>query len=41
MYFYIENKFMVPRDKIPEKLVEFQEGLERIFGAGSQLMERS
>jgi hypothetical protein len=39
IYFYIENKFKVPRDKIPEKLAEFQGGLEKIFGAGSQFIE--
>jgi hypothetical protein len=39
VYFYMENKFRVPRDKIPEKLAEFQGGLEKIFGAGSQFIE--
>ena len=35
----MENMFKVSRDKIPEKLAEFQEGLEKIFGAGSQFIE--
>lgn len=35
----MENKFKVPRDKIPEKIAEFQGGLEKIFGAGSQFIE--
>ena len=39
VYFYMENMFKVSRDKIPEKLAEFQEGLEKIFGAGSQFIE--
>jgi hypothetical protein len=39
VYFYMENKFKVSRDKIPEKLAEFQGGLEKIFGAGSQFIE--
>jgi hypothetical protein len=39
IYFHIENKFKVPRDKIPENLAEFQGGLEKIFGAGAQFIE--
>jgi hypothetical protein len=39
VYFYMENKFKVTRDKIPEKLAEFQGGLEKIFGVGSQFIE--
>ena len=32
IYFHIENKFCVARNEIPENLVEFQGGLEKIFG---------
>lgn len=39
IYFHIENKFKVPREKIPENLTEFQGGLENIFGAGAQFIE--
>ena len=39
IYFHIENKFKVPRDKIPENLEDFQGGLEKIFGAGAQFIE--
>ncbi len=39
IYFHIEHNFKVPRDKIPENLVEFQGGLEKIFGAGAQFIE--
>jgi hypothetical protein len=39
IYFHIENKFSVTRNTIPENLVEFQGGLEKIFGAGAQFME--
>jgi hypothetical protein len=39
IYFHIENKFKVARDKIPDNLVEFQGGLEKIFGAGAQFIE--
>jgi hypothetical protein len=39
IYFYIENNFKLSRDEIPENLLEFQGGLERIFGAGAQYIE--
>jgi hypothetical protein len=39
IYFYIENQFSVPRNEIPRNLQQFQEGLERIFGAGVQFVE--
>jgi hypothetical protein len=39
IYFHIENKFSVARNEIPENLVEFQGGLEKIFGTGARLIE--
>jgi hypothetical protein len=39
IYFHIEYNFKVPRDRIPENLVEFQGGLEKIFGEGAQYIE--
>ena len=39
IYFHIENKFSVARNEIPENLVEFQRGLEKIFGTGAQFIE--
>ena len=39
IYFHIENKFSVTRNEIPENLVEFQGGLEKIFGAGARFIE--
>jgi hypothetical protein len=38
-YFYIENQFHVTRNEIPRNLQQFQEGLERIFGAGVRFIE--
>jgi len=38
-YFHIENKFNVARKDIPENLQEFQDGLEKIFGAGARFIE--
>lgn len=39
IYFHIEKKFSVRRNEIPENLVEFQGGLEKIFGAGARFIE--
>jgi len=39
IYFHIANKFSVARNEIPENLVEFQGGLEKIFGAGARFIE--
>jgi hypothetical protein len=38
-YFHIENKFKVARKDIPENIEEFQDGLEKIFGAGARFIE--
>ena len=38
IYFHIENKF-VPKKDIPDKIQDFQGGLEKIFGAGAQFIE--
>ncbi len=38
IYFHIENKF-VARNEIPNKIQNFQGGLEKIFGAGAQFIE--
>jgi hypothetical protein len=38
IYFHIENKFVTKRD-IPRNIKEFQGGLEKIFGTGSQFIE--
>ena len=39
IYFHIENKFSVARNAIPANLVEFQGGLEKIFGTGARFIE--
>ena len=39
IYFHIENKFSVTRNEIPENLLEFQGGLEKIFGTGARFIE--
>ena len=39
IYFHVENEFKVARKDMPENLEEFQEGLEKIFGAGARFIE--
>jgi len=39
IYFHIEKNVSVTRNEIPENLVEFQGGLEKIFGAGARFIE--
>jgi hypothetical protein len=39
IYFHIENTLSVARTEIPQNLKKFQEGLEKIFGAGAQFIE--
>ncbi len=39
IYFYIEKKFEVTREEIPEKLENFQLALEKILGIGSRYIE--
>lgn len=39
IYFHIENKFSVARNDIPANIVEFQGGLEKIFGTGARFIE--
>ncbi|NIO37343.1 hypothetical protein GTO27_06520 [Candidatus Bathyarchaeota archaeon] len=39
IYFHIENKFKIPRSEIPQKIDDFAEGLENIFGMGAQFLE--
>ncbi|MCX8153068.1 MAG: hypothetical protein N3E52_01380 [Candidatus Bathyarchaeota archaeon] len=39
IYFHIEHKFNVAKDKIPKNLEAFQGGLEKIFGTGACFIE--
>lgn len=39
IYYNIEQHFHVTRKDIPQKLPQFQEGLERIFGLGARFLE--
>jgi hypothetical protein len=39
IYYHLQNKFNVSRDEIPCRLEDFEDGLEKIFGAGTQFLE--
>jgi len=39
IYFHLENKFEIARKDIPQRVEEFADGLERIFGVGAQSLE--
>jgi hypothetical protein len=39
IYFHLEKKFDITRDEIPDRVEDFDHGLERIFGAGTRFLE--
>lgn len=39
IYFHLETKLRVAKNEIPQRLEDFDEGLEKIFGPGSQFLE--
>ncbi len=39
IYFHIEDKFKIPKEKIPNHVKEFAEGLEKIFSSGAKFIE--
>jgi hypothetical protein len=39
IYFHLETRFRMPRDEIPDRLKDFENGLEKIFGAGTKFLE--
>jgi len=39
IYFHLENKFKIARNEIPRRLKDFEDGLEKIFGAGNRFLE--
>lgn len=39
IYFHLETKFKVPKDQIPSRLEDFENGLENIFGVGTRFLE--
>lgn len=39
IYFHLEDKFKVSKNEIPNRLKDFEEGLEKIFGLGANFIE--
>jgi len=39
IYFHLEKKFNIARNDIPCRLADFENGLEKIFGAGTRFLE--
>lgn len=39
VYFHLEKKFDITRDKIPSRVEDFDRSLERIFGGGTRFLE--
>ena len=39
VYFYLEKKFNISRREIPDKIEDFVEALEKIFGLGAKFLQ--
>ncbi len=39
IYFHLDKEFHVPRRDIPSRLKDFENGIDRIFGAGAKFLE--
>ena len=39
IYFHLENKFSVPKEDIPDRIEDFSNALEQIFGQASKQLE--
>jgi hypothetical protein len=39
IYFHLKAKFKIKKREIPNRLEDFQEGLEKIFGDGARFLE--
>jgi hypothetical protein len=39
LYFYLEKTFKIKKQDIPEKIEEFTNAIEKIFGDGAKLLE--
>lgn len=39
IYFHLENKFKLERNEIPQRVEDFADGLEKIFGVGARFIE--
>ena len=39
IYYHLEEKFKIPQEEIPNRIEDFVEGLEKIFGIGARFLE--
>ncbi|MEM3626454.1 MAG: hypothetical protein QXZ25_00300 [Candidatus Bathyarchaeia archaeon] len=39
IYFHLEDKFKIRRDEIPDRLEDFTDGIEKIFGLGAKFLQ--
>jgi hypothetical protein len=39
IYFHLESKFEISRNEVPQRVQDFADGLERIFGMGARFLE--
>lgn len=39
IYFHLEDKFKISRNEIPQRIEDFADGLEKIFGLGARFIE--
>ena len=39
IYFHLEDKFSIEKNQIPQRVEDFADGLEKIFGVGAQFLE--
>lgn len=39
IYFHLEDKFRIARNEIPQRIEDFVEGLQKIFGMGAHFLE--
>ena len=39
IYFHLERQFRLSKQRIPHRLEEFEDGLEKIFGIGAKYIE--
>jgi hypothetical protein len=39
IYFHLNDKFKIARDEIPNRVKDFDNGLEKIFGNGARFLE--
>ena len=39
LYFHLEHKFLISKQELPNRIADFSDALERIFGQGAKYIE--